>query len=117
MTNSKEFQKSHPGWVYINHGRRKRLHDTLFYCLSHCALWRKPDGKLYPAYTYFGWLSSRKCIITDITTFWRTARCAHCNKEIKEITDGASISGDLPRFPASTPIVVRAKKLGVFNRR
>ncbi|MBN1803504.1 MAG: hypothetical protein JW891_18485 [Candidatus Lokiarchaeota archaeon] len=113
LTHSKEFQKRNPGWVYVNHGRRKSLHETLFYCLSHCALWRKPDGKLYPAYAYFGWLSSRKCRIVDIKTSWRAVRCGQCKKELREITDGLSVSGDLPFFPDNTSLKTKAKKLGI----
>ncbi|MBN1802555.1 MAG: hypothetical protein JW891_13670 [Candidatus Lokiarchaeota archaeon] len=113
LTHSKEFQKHHPGWIYVNHGRRKTLHETLFYCLSHCSLWRKPDGKLYPAYAYFGWLSSRKCRISDIKIGWRTARCCHCKKELKEIEQGVNVSGDRPVFPAHAPIRTRARNLGI----
>ncbi|MFX1399058.1 MAG: hypothetical protein ACFFAS_18690 [Promethearchaeota archaeon] len=79
-------------------------------------MWRKPDGKLYPAYAYFGWLSSRKCSITDVKTTWRAPRCSHCKKELREIKEGVNVTGDTPYFPTHTPVSVHAKNLGITTK-
>jgi len=113
IRNIKKFRKKHPEWVYVNKGRRKELYDTLFYDLTHCAMWRRSDGGLNPSYTYFGWLHPRKCSTKQLKAKWKAETCPKCKKVLKEVIEGVQVTGDHPQFTNNAPMRQRAKKLGI----
>ena len=83
IINAKQFKKKYLDFVYINHGRRYDAYHTIFYILSKASLWRKEDGTLKPAYTYFSWLSGKKFKKIKETIIHHTDNCPICKKPRK----------------------------------
>ena len=82
MINAKKFREKYPDFVYKNHGRRADAYHTGFYILSKASLWRKTNGKLKPAYSYFNWLSGTKFTVIRKQIRIKTANCRECGKAL-----------------------------------
>jgi hypothetical protein len=82
IINAKKFRKKYPEFVYRNFERRYDAYQTVFYILSKTSLWRKRDGKLKPAYSYFNGLSFRKLKVVRERIIIRTENCQECGKPL-----------------------------------
>lgn len=81
LMNAREFKDKYPEIVYRNHlPRRSDAFYTVFYVLSKASLWRKPDGKLKPSSSYFGWLHGRKFGKFNEQKEIRTDNCPECHE-------------------------------------
>ncbi len=60
LMNTNEFRSQFPNMIYVNHGKRTETFHTLYYMLRKATLWRKQDGKIYPAYSIWGWIHGSK---------------------------------------------------------
>lgn len=97
----------------INTKKREDAYHTIFYLLTHVALWRKNNGKLKPAYKYVNWLKPTKLIPINEKIIYRPDKCTICKKPRKKILEGFTISGDIPHFKKSVSIFDKAKRLGI----
>lgn len=66
------------------------------YSVSHAALWRKANGKLKPAYHYFGYLRPNKLISVGTKVQFYRDKCPICKQPRKRITRGLKISDSQP---------------------
>lgn len=54
-----KIRKLYRDWIIINVGSRKSIINTAYYFLSHISVWRKNNGRLTKAYSYFGEIQDR----------------------------------------------------------
>lgn len=113
LRNSEELRLKYDNWVIINAGRRDDGYHTIMYVLSHVALWRKDNGKLKPAYIYFGWLQGTKLIPVKQIVKFIPEKCKICKRPHKRILNGVKISGENPRLGSNLTLIEMAKKLGI----
>jgi hypothetical protein len=97
MLHANDFREKFKDWVYVNFGSREDAYHTLFYALTHCALWRKDDGKLKPAYETTGFLNSKHLEPIHTVTKYIPHKCKVCKKPTRRIKRGLVRTGG--RFP------------------
>jgi hypothetical protein len=117
LRNDEEIKSKYNDWVTINTGRRDDAYHTIMYSVSHAALWRKANGKLKPAYHYFGYLRSNKLVSTGTAVKFYRDKCPICKQPRKRITKGLKISGTRPQLRGSHSLLEYAKKKGIKTRK
>ncbi len=111
LRSDEEIKSKYKDWVTINTGRRDDAYHTVMYSVSHAALWRKANGKLKPAYHYFGYLKSNKLVSTGtIVKFYRD-KCPICKQPRKMIVKGFKISDTKPKPRVANSLLNQVKIL------
>ena len=113
LRSDEDIKSKYKDWVTINTGRRDDAYHTIMYSVSHAALWRKANGKLKPAYHYFGYLKPSKLVSTGTTVKFYRDKCPICKQPRKRITKGFKISGTRPQLRASNSLLDHVKIMGI----
>ena len=113
ILNTSEFIERYPDWVIVNYGRRNNAYHTAFYSLTHGAIWRKVNGRLSKAYSYFGFLQSKKCTPIERIIKYTKEKCVYCQQPLKKVKRGIEILGDSPQVDTSISLKHTAKLFGI----
>ncbi|MFX1392650.1 MAG: hypothetical protein ACFFAH_03665 [Promethearchaeota archaeon] len=119
MLNNQEFRKKFNYWIYRKFPDRKNIKDaynTVFYVLTHCALWKKPDGNLKPAYKDYGYLEVKELVTTRKRIKYKVHTCRYCKNTLREVVAGITPKGDQPNFRDDMSLLYKAKQLGVKKK-
>jgi len=69
------------GWTYKKMERRRSVHDTIKYTLTHCGI---ADG--FQAITYFGLFSNNKIVVDTTEKVTEPIKCKACGEELHKYT-------------------------------
>jgi len=95
--------------VYINFGSRDDAYHTLFYTLNHCAIWRKGNGKLKPAYEFTGFIRPKYLKPIHTITKYFPHKCRVCKKPTRKIKKGLTRTGGI--FPHTIHVKLSDREL------
>ena len=80
----------------VNFGSRNDAYHTIFYALTHCAIWRKDNGKLKPAYGFTGFIRPKHLEPIHTVTKYIPHTCKVCKKPARRIKRGLTREGKFP---------------------
>jgi len=96
VLHANDFREKFKDWVYVNFGSREDAYHTIFYALTHCAMWRKENGKLKPAYGFTGFLRPKHLEPIHAVTKYIPHTCKVCKKPTRRIKRGLTRVGKFP---------------------
>lgn len=113
LLNTTEFKALYKDWIVRNFGRRDDAYETALYLLTHCAIWRKPNGKLKPAYEPFGELHPKRFKTISSKVVSVPKKCPRCKSVMKQIVKGIKVTGDRPQIAGAVTLQYKALRLGI----
>ncbi|NVM44107.1 MAG: hypothetical protein HWN79_04230 [Candidatus Lokiarchaeota archaeon] len=96
ILHTNDFREKFKDWVYVNFGSRDDAYHTIFYALTHCAMWRKENGKLKPAYEFAGFLRPKHLEPIHAVTKYIPHTCKVCKQPTRRIMSGLTRVGKFP---------------------